>query len=166
MTTHQITNKYRATVGDGDGIEYRTQIINDKIEQFIDAMKKMRTLEGQEVEAILSNGTLLSDWLRTTLTTYGTEREALGVALGQKYYEEAKHDEDVWRNKGREEGVREEAENREPAIDILKEALRGEGAYSQDPLAHARNTIDNMFSLIQDAIDSLTIPCEDKNKEV
>lgn len=34
MTTYQTTNKYLSTVGDGDGIEYRPQIIDQDFEFF------------------------------------------------------------------------------------------------------------------------------------
>ncbi len=40
-------------------------------------------------------------------------------------------------------------------IDILKEAKEGKGAFSQDPLKHAENTIEDMKSLIGEAIKLL-----------
>lgn len=45
------------------------------VEEIIDEIKGMCTLDGLDVEAILSNGTLLSDWLRTAITTLIAEKE-------------------------------------------------------------------------------------------
>ena len=44
---------------------------------------------------------------------------------------------------------------KEEIIGILKEAKKGEGAHSQDRHEHAKNTIENMKSLIGKAIELL-----------
>lgn len=46
-------------------------------------------------------------------------------------------------------------ENIQKALEKLKEAKKGEGAYSTDQSEHARNTIENMKTLIGEAIDEL-----------
>ena len=48
-----------------------------------------------------------------------------------------------------------EKEKIKKALEILREAQEGKGAYSQDQLKHAENTIEDMKTLIGEAIDEL-----------
>lgn len=48
-----------------------------------------------------------------------------------------------------------ECEYCEPLLKALKEITKGEGAFSQDRLTHATNTIENMKDIAQAALDSL-----------
>jgi hypothetical protein len=41
-------------------------------------------------------------------------------------------------------------------LDALKEILKGEGAFSRDPLTHAGNTITNIKTIARDAIANVT----------
>ena len=41
-------------------------------------------------------------------------------------------------------------------IEALREIAKGKGAYSRDPLTHAKNTIDNMKEIASDAIAKAT----------
>ena len=42
-----------------------------------------------------------------------------------------------------------------PLLEALKEIAKGEGAFSLDPLKHARNTIENMKFLAEQAIKTV-----------
>ena len=41
-------------------------------------------------------------------------------------------------------------------LNALREVAKGEGAYSRDELAHARNTIENMLKIANKAINEHT----------
>ena len=44
-------------------------------------------------------------------------------------------------------------QTKEQLIKILEEAQKGEGAFSQDRIVHAGNTIENMKALIKEALE-------------